>query len=108
MKHNVPTHMIPVYNDFVRASQKLLFTSLAVHYGHTRDGKEGLEFELETDTGLSDQEAERIFGTFIKRHPSCRITYNKRPEPTALENVLYECSATVLEVHEGFKLKPIK
>ena len=106
---SIPTELIPMFNAFVDSANKanLLFQELDIKLGITNSGEQGMEFIIETYRGLTDLEAIDIFQNFINAYPTAQISYNKRPEATELEKVLYGISETVLEVDEGFKLKRI-
>lgn len=100
--------MRPTYNDFVLAASGLLFERVQIDYGHMADGSEGLHFEIQVSGGLTDHQAAKRFGAFIRKHPTCGIGYNKPAELTAFEQALYNASQTVLALREGFRLEMVK
>lgn len=103
----LPSHMHSTYNAFVDAATDVLFEKVEVQYGFNRKKREVLHFTIEISGGLSDEEAARHFGNFIEQFPDCGINYNKAPEPTVLEKVLYDKSQTVMYLRKGFKLERI-
>lgn len=106
-KH-LPVNMVHYYNAFVDVANfnNLLFNKVDVGIGETEEGIKGLRFEIDTSRGLTDEEAEKIFGEFIKKYPECSINYTLR-EVTAIEKSLYNIAETVLVMHDGIKLEKI-
>ncbi len=73
----IPEELLPVYNDFVDVCNEndLTFESMNVSVGETKAGEKSLSFEMTVPHGLEDVKANQIFGTFIKNHPNCYISF---------------------------------
>lgn len=98
-----------MYNFFVETleNKSILVSKIKIYSGISKLSKqEALRFDINTDFGFTDKEAENIFADFIKKFPSCSISYNKY-EASVLEDVLMQKSESFVQLSEGFKLSKI-
>jgi hypothetical protein len=104
----LPGKFVPIYNEFVDTCNEnnLTFDSININVGESKEGVEGLIFEMNLPFGLEQEKADLVFKTFNKNHPECYLTFNV-PEQSTLETILRNTSETVIGVHQGFRLEKI-
>jgi hypothetical protein len=82
LPNKLPEKYASCFSDFVAVAKahKLPLDFITITVG------EGLHFEFQTRTPLSQQECSQLFGDFLSSYPTCTIAFSTR-EATAMEQM---------------------
>ena len=94
---------IAIYNEFVDCMKNKLVRDVNVSV----DLLGSMIFFIETDNGISNEEAKKMFGDMVRKYPGIGFNYNLPAGKTALEEILLEKCETVISVSSGFYLQKI-